>query len=237
MEEELIKWILFFFIYSFFGYLSEIILCSIGERKLVNRGFLFGPILPIYGFGMLTVLFLTKNTTDNLALTFLISMAACSALEYLTSFLLEKLFRIKWWDYSKSDKLNLNGRICLRNCLAFGIAGSIVVYQVQPLVSGFVALFSLTLEIILAIILSCLLIFDTIVSILAILKAKKTFDFSKIVGDQTNEIKRAARRVIKEFFRRKKKFEKKLEKKRKKLQRKIEKRKKKLERKLKKHEK
>ncbi|MBQ3429948.1 putative ABC transporter permease [Candidatus Saccharibacteria bacterium] len=222
MEEELIKWILFFFIYSFFGYLSEIILCSIGEKKLVNRGFLFGPILPIYGFGMLTVLLLTKNTTNNLALTFLISMVACSVLEYLTSFLLEKLFHIKWWDYSKSDKLNLNGRICLRNCLAFGIAGSIIVYQVQPLVSSFVAFFPLTLKIILAIVLLCLLIFDTVVSILAILKAKKTFDFSKIVGDQTNEVKRACRRVIKELFRRKKKLEKKLERKRKKLQKKLE---------------
>lgn len=222
MEEELIKWILFFFIYSFFGYLSEIILCSIGEKKLVNRGFLFGPILPIYGFGMLTVLLLTKNTTNNLALTFLISMVACSVLEYLTSFLLEKLFHIKWWDYSKSDKLNLNGRICLRNCLAFGIAGSIIVYQIQPLVSSFVAFFPLTLKIILAIVLLCLLIFDTVVSILAILKAKKTFDFSKIVGDQTNEVKRACRRVIKELFRRKKKLEKKLERKRKKLQKKLE---------------
>ncbi len=222
MEEELIKWILFFFIYSFFGYLSEIILCSIGEKKLVNRGFLFGPILPIYGFGMLTVLLLTKNTTNNLALTFLISMVACSVLEYLTSFLLEKLFHIKWWDYSKSDKLNLNGRICLRNCLAFGIAGSIIVYQVQPLVSSFVAFFPLTLKIILAIVLLCLLIFDTAVSILAILKAKKTFDFSKIVGDQTNEVKRACRRVIKELFRRKKKLEKNLERKRKKLQKKLE---------------
>lgn len=222
MEEELIKWILFFFIYSFFGYLSEIILCSIGEKKLVNRGFLFGPILPIYGFGMLTVLLLTKNTTNNLALTFLISMVACSVLEYLTSFLLEKLFHIKWWDYSKSDKLNLNGRICLRNCLAFGIAGSIIVYQIQPLVSSFVAFFPLTLKIILAIVLLCLLIFDTVVSILAILKAKKTFDFSKIVGDQTNEVKRACRRVIKELFRRKKKLEKNLERKRKKLQKKLE---------------
>ena len=221
MEEELIKWILFFFIYSFFGYLSEIILCSIGEKKLVNRGFLFGPILPIYGFGMLTVLLLTKNTTNNLALTFLISMVACSVLEYLTSFLLEKLFHIKWWDYSKSDKLNLNGRICLRNCLAFGIAGSIIVYQIQPLVSSFVAFFPLTLKIILAIVLLCLLIFDTVVSILAILKAKKTFDFSKIVGDQTNEVKRACRRVIKELFRRKKKLEKNLERKRKKLQKKL----------------
>jgi len=222
MEEELIKWILFFFIYSFFGYLSEIILCSIGEKKLVNRGFLFGPILPIYGFGMLIVLLLTKNTTNNLALTFLISMVACSVLEYLTSFLLEKLFHIKWWDYSKSDKLNLNGRICLRNCLAFGIAGSIIVYQIQPLVSSFVAFFPLTLKIILAIVLLCLLIFDTVVSILAILKAKKTFDFSKIIGDQTNEVKRACRRVIKELFRRKKKLEKNLERKRKKLQKKLE---------------
>ena len=171
---------------------------------------------------MLTVLLLTKNTTNNLALTFLISMVACSVLEYLTSFLLEKLFHIKWWDYSKSDKLNLNGRICLRNCLAFGIAGSIIVYQIQPLVSSFVAFFPLTLKIILAIVLLCLLIFDTVVSILAILKAKKTFDFSKIVGDQTNEVKRACRRVIKELFRRKKKHEKNLERKRKKLQKKLE---------------
>ncbi|MBQ6147658.1 putative ABC transporter permease [Candidatus Saccharibacteria bacterium] len=234
MTEEIVKWILVFFIYSFLGYLIEISLCSLAEKKLVNRGFLFGPILPIYGFGMLAVLLSTQAIKDNLSLTFLISTLVCSTLEYSTSFFMEKLFHIKWWDYSKTDKYNLNGRICLRNCLAFGISGSLIVYQVQPLVGSFISLIPGIYQISVASALLVLFLVDTVASTYAVLKAKKMFDFNKIVGDQTNEIKRFARRAIKELFRRKKKFEKNLERKRKKLQKKLEKEKRKLERKLKK---
>ncbi len=224
MTEEVSNLILYFSAYSILGYILEITLCSLNEKKLVNRGFLFGPWIPVYGFGMLLVLGATFSVKENFTLTFLTSTLVCSLLEYFTSWLMEKLFHIKWWDYSKTDKYNLNGRICLRNCLAFGIAGSLIVYQLHPLVSSLINLIPALVRISLASFFIIIFLFDTVISSYAVLKAKKVFDFSKIVGDQTNEIKRQARKVIKELLRRKKKVEKELEKKRKKFEREIKRR-------------
>ena len=224
MTEEVLSLVLYFLIYSVLGYFIEITLCSLTEKKLVNRGFLFGPWIPVYGFGMLLVLGATFSVKENFTLTFLTSTLVCSLLEYFTSWLMEKLFHIKWWDYSKTDKYNLNGRICLRNCLAFGIAGPLIVYQVHPFFASLVALISSPVKISLASFFVFIFIFDTIISCYAVLKAKKVFDFSKIVGDQTNEIKRQARKVIKELLRRKKKVEKELKKKRKKFEKEIKRR-------------
>ena len=224
MTEEVSNLILYFSAYSILGYILEITLCSLNEKKLVNRGFLFGPWIPVYGFGMLLVLGATFSVKENFTLTFLTSTLVCSLLEYFTSWLMEKLFHIKWWDYSKTDKYNLNGRICLRNCLAFGIAGSLIVDQLHPLVSSLINLIPALVRISLASFFIIIFLFDTVISSYAVLKAKKVFDFSKIVGDQTNEIKRQARKVIKELLRRKKKVEKELEKKRKKFEREIKRR-------------
>ena len=224
MTEEVSNLILYFSAYSILGYILEITLCSLNEKKLVNRGFLFGPWIPVYGFGMLLVLGATFSVKENFTLTFLTSTLVCSLLEYFTSWLMEKLFHIKWWDYSKTDKYNLNGRICLRNCLAFGIAGSLIVYQLHPLVSSLINLIPALVRISLASFFIIIYLFATLLSSYAVLKAKKVFDFSKIVGDQTNEIKRQARKVIKELLRRKKKVEKELEKKRKKFEREIKRR-------------
>ncbi len=212
MLTEISRYILYFLVYSVVGYILEIIICSIIEKKLVNRGFLFGPWLPIYGFGVLLTLTATNYVKSNFALTFLVAIAVCSTLEYITSWALEKIFHIKWWDYSKSEKYNLNGRICLRNCLAFGIAGCIIVYQIHPYVISIFEIIPPETEMVLAIITIIVFVLDTIASVYAVLKAKGMIDIEKIVGDQTNEIKKAARHAIRELFRRKKKIEKKIEK-------------------------
>src|SRR5690554_3661223 len=91
----------FFFIYALFGYIVEVIYCSIGEKRVVNRGFLHGPYLPIYGFGALLILICFSSLYDRPLLLFVCSMVATTALEYLTSFILEQLFQSKLWDYSK----------------------------------------------------------------------------------------------------------------------------------------
>ena len=234
MTEEISNWIIYFLIYSVLGYIIEVLFCSIREQKLVNRGFLFGPWIPIYGFGMLIILISTLPVRGNFTLTFLVSIIVCSLLEYFTSWAMEKLFHIKWWDYSKTDKYNLNGRICLRNCLAFGIAGLLIIYQFHPLIESSVIGASLYAKISISLIFLIIFIADIVASNYAVIKVKKMFDVGKIVGDQTNEIKRACRKVIKELFRRKKNLERKLEKERKKLKRKLKKEKRKLERRLKK---
>ena len=98
----------------------EVICKFIEQKKFINRGFLIGPICPIYGYGILAIILLIgKNATDILSV-FLKAILVCSVLEYLTSYFMEKLFKARWWDYSKR-RFNLNGRICLETMLPFGI--------------------------------------------------------------------------------------------------------------------
>ena len=114
------KVFLWFILYSFFGWVYESTLCSITSRSLVNRGFLNGPLCPVYGFGALTVILAFWREPDispwNL---FFSSMVLTCTLEYITSWAMEKLFHARWWDYSEY-RYNINGRVCLLGALAFG---------------------------------------------------------------------------------------------------------------------
>lgn len=185
---------IYFFLYSFIGYLIEIVYCSLAEKKLVNRGFLFGPILPIYGTGMLLVLVSTQNVTDNLILTFLVSMAICTVTEYLISWAMEKIFGIKWWDYSEVYRFHINGRVCLANSLAFGIAGLLIVNQIHPAIANLVT--KIPHQEAIAAIFLWLVAIDTIASTYAVKKVEHSIALKMISGDQTNEIKKLARRAI-----------------------------------------
>ena len=193
--EKVIPFIIYFFIYSFIGFVAEEIYCSIIEKKLVIRGFLFGPILPIYGFAMLAVNFATEPVKDNLIMTFFVSMGLCSLIEYFTSWVLEKLFGIKWWDYTNDTKFNLNGRICLQNSLLFGIAGCLIVKQIHPNVVKLVGMLG-RYENIVAFILTALFLIDTIASVWVVVRVKRDVRLRLKSGDQTNEIKRLARNMI-----------------------------------------
>ena len=112
---------LVFFIYSFLGYLVESTCVSFNKKKIiVSRGFLIGPYLPIFGFGGLLMTLTLEKYRDDLLALFIISMVICLSIEYFSSYILEKLFKLRWWDYSKKH-FNLNGRICLDVGLMFGI--------------------------------------------------------------------------------------------------------------------
>lgn len=113
------QWILFFFIYCFFGWIWESCYVSVKSRKWVNRGFLHGPLVPIYGFGAIAVLFGAIPVRDNLALVYLFGMAGATLLEYFTGAAMERIFKVRYWDYS-GKFLNLNGHICLMSSLAWG---------------------------------------------------------------------------------------------------------------------
>lgn len=121
---------LFFWFFSVLGWLLEVAYCSLYEKRLVNRGFLIGPYCPLYGCGALIML-LVYNISQNTLFVFILSMILCSILEYITSFLMESLFQIRWWDYSKYS-FNINGRVCLRNSIAFGALGVIFVKVLLP---------------------------------------------------------------------------------------------------------
>ena len=123
-------------LYSFLGWCGEMVYCSLGQRRLCEkRGFLNGPLCPIYGHGALLVL-MTLGCEPPVW-TFLIGAIQTSALEYLTSYLMEKLFHMRWWDYSRK-RFNLNGRVCLLNSVLFGLACVLLCHVVNPLLIGYV---------------------------------------------------------------------------------------------------
>lgn len=126
---EQFLWI--FFIYAFLGWCTEVSYAATKTGKFVNRGFLNGPWCPIYGFGVVIVLAFLEPLKNNLLLLFLGSVVLTSALEWLTGFLLEKLFAQRWWDYS-DEPFNLSGYICLRFSLAWGFACVFVVKLLHP---------------------------------------------------------------------------------------------------------
>ena len=191
------KIFLSFFIYSFAGWFFELLWCSVVHKKAKTRGVLFGPYCPIYGFGAILVLGATYTVRDNWLLTFLIAMALCSILEYFTSFLLEKIFHIRWWDYSKTEKFNINGRICLTATLSFGLFGVIAAQWTQPFIENIFSIIPDITQVILALVLLVIILADFTASMLATWGAKKLVDFSKFAGDQTAEVKKACKTVAK----------------------------------------
>ncbi len=133
-----------FFIYSFFGWIYESTYVSIRKRTWINRGFLNGPIIPIYGFGatFFYIMFfnshmvhLTKSVTvEHITILYFIGMISATVLEYVTSWFMEKIFHAKWWDYSHY-KYNINGRISLIPSLFWGVLSVVMAFVIQPKVS------------------------------------------------------------------------------------------------------
>ncbi|MCD7957206.1 MAG: hypothetical protein LUG93_15950 [Lachnospiraceae bacterium] len=124
------QWVLFFYIYCFLGWVFESTYVSIMEHHPVNRGFLKGPFLPIYGSGALCVLIVTIPFRDNIPLMCLSGMAAATLLEYVTGAAMEKLFHVRYWDYT-GKFLNINGHICLMSTLCWGVMTILVVEVLQ----------------------------------------------------------------------------------------------------------
>lgn len=127
----LFLWI--FFAYAFLGWCTEVSYAALVSGKFVNRGFLNGPVCPIYGFGVVIVLLCLDPLRRNLLLLFLGSVLLTSALEWVTGFVLERLFHQRWWDYS-DQPFNLGGYICLRFSIAWGLACLFVVKLLHPTV-------------------------------------------------------------------------------------------------------
>jgi len=131
------KYFSLFIIYSFIGWVMEVFWTLFTDKKLVNRGFLIGPYCPIYGVGCLLLIVFLDRFKYSVSLLFFMSIIVCSILEYSTSYIMEKLFKARWWDYSEY-KFNLNGRICAATMIPFGILGVLVVYFLNPFISGII---------------------------------------------------------------------------------------------------
>lgn len=116
---SLLEWLLFFYIYCFIGWCWETIYISVKKCKFVNRGFMHGPFLPIYGTGAIMILVVSAPFQDNLILTYLAGVVGATALELITGALMEALFKVRYWDYSNL-KFNYKGHICLSSSVAWG---------------------------------------------------------------------------------------------------------------------
>jgi uncharacterized membrane protein len=171
----------------------EMIVTLAKDKEIVNRGFLIGPYCPIYGVCSIAMILLLSKTNDPILL-FILSIIICSVGEYLTSYLMEKIFKARWWDYSKI-KFNINGRICLRNCLAFGILGFLVVKYINVSINNlYLNLSTISLNIIFY---SLLIIFvsDLIISFNVINKVKK-MSIKYVNLDNTKEITEKVRKIL-----------------------------------------
>ncbi len=184
---------LFFFFYSIFGWFMEVILSFIKSKKFINRGFLIGPYCPIYGFGALLITFLLRKYSDDIVALFCLGMILSALLEYYTSFLLEKIFKARWWDYS-DKKFNLNGRVCAENTIAFGVLGVILVSFINPFVVNNIEKLSRVTINSIAIMLAVILILDIIVSF-KIIKGFTKAAYS-IKKDSTEEITKRVREIL-----------------------------------------
>ncbi len=127
------SYFLWFIFYSFIGWAYETTLCSISGKKFVNRGFLHGPVCPVYGFGAVLLIAILYGRIDDPMQLFAMGMILTTVVEYFTGWLLETLFNKKWWDYSK-HKFNIHGRICIISQFVFGGMAILLIKYIHPYV-------------------------------------------------------------------------------------------------------
>lgn len=126
---------LYFIFYSFLGWLMETCYCSILEHRLVDRGFLYGPICPIYGAGVLLMILFFTPLKHSLILFYLTAVVVMTAWEYFVAWILETTTHVRYWDYSRY-RFNIKGRVCLWVALVWGVLSYLVIFWIQPAVEG-----------------------------------------------------------------------------------------------------
>ena len=180
-----------FLIYSLIGWTLEVITSYVRHKKFVNRGFMLGPYCPIYGYSSIIMIFYLNNYKDNALTVFLLAIVICSIVEYLISYIMEKMFSARWWDYS-NRKFNVNGRICLTNALFFGLLGLLLVYIVNPLFEDILSKINNNTLTIIGIILIIIFVSDLITSLVI------TFNLKNKIKNML-ETKILNRRILKAY--------------------------------------
>lgn len=161
-----------FIIFSFLGWVLEVLYGFYKLKKFVNRGFLIGPLCPIYGVSCV-ILYLLLSPINNPISLFIISAFFCTIVEYLASYILEKIFKVRWWDYDYM-KYNINGRVCLEMMIPFGLLGFLSVSYFVPFTLNIISELSISSIYVIALILFILFASDLILSTTIISKFKKS---------------------------------------------------------------
>ena len=190
---EIYYYFLLFLIYSFIGWLIEVIGKLIEKHKFINRGFLIGPICPIYGHGCILMILTLSRYKDNPLTLFICAIFICSLLEYFTSYFMEKIFKARWWDYS-TKRFNLNGRICAETMIPFGILGTLVICVINPIFEYLLNLFNFETIKITAVVLFIIYIIDNTISLIIMFGFKGTF--KTVEKDGTEEITKKVKKIL-----------------------------------------
>ena len=203
--DRLINLILLFFAYAFLGWCIEVTLKYFQFHRFINRGFLTGPWLPIYGSGAALITVVIKGLAPlefSVGTTFIVSFLLCGFLEYMTSYVLEKRFHARWWDYSQKP-MNLHGRVWIGNLVLFGLGGVLIVHLFDPLLYRLFALISLPTREIMAATLSVIIAADFVMSHFVLKLVKTGVEQSE--ADNTEQISREVRLLLSDrsvFYRR-----------------------------------
>ncbi len=194
--EYWINIVLQFFIFGFAGWCMEVILKYRQFHRFINRGFLTGPILPIYGFGVILITLVIGNLASvesGVVMTFALSLVICGIVEYLTSFVLEKIFHARWWDYSQKP-MNLHGRVWIGNLVLFGLAGVAIIHIVNPFLFPALNRIPLGVRRTIATVLLAVLAADFVISYFVLKLVKSGIDSSE--ADNTEEISKEVRQML-----------------------------------------
>lgn len=191
---SLMYYFLIFMIYSFSGWCIEVLISIFGSaKKFVNRGFMVGPYCPIYGTGGLLITIFISGMMFNPFAVFSSTVVVCAILEYTISYAMEKIFHIRWWDYS-DYKFNLNGRICLETLVLFGLGGLFVLYLGNPFLVKLFDSIPINILSTVSIILATIFIIDLVVSLKIILGFRNTT--KTVLEDRTEEVSKKVKNVI-----------------------------------------
>ena len=185
----------FFLIYSCLGWCVEVVYAAATTGQLVNRGFLNGPVCPIYGFGMILVLFFLTPLEDNLLLLYLGGVILPSALELVGGWALYKLYRTRWWDYSDYP-FNIGGYICLEFCLLWGVGTLVVLRIVHPIIAGLVAMVPTLVGVIMMCILYAVYATAVVATAIAASTLADTLDTMEKLGDSIHAVSDAMTELL-----------------------------------------
>ncbi len=197
MEYSIASYFLYFIIISVCGWFMEITLQLVQKHKFADRGFLIGPYCPIYGMGALLITIVLTDLKEHPFALFCVAIVICAVLEYSTSYVMEKLFHARWWDYS-NEKYNINGRICLETIIPFGLLGLLLIYIVNPFIFNGLANVPQTMLNIVAITLAVFFAIDFAISFKVILNVSSTtkkFD-EENPKDNTEELSEKVREFL-----------------------------------------
>lgn len=173
------QWLTFFFLYCFFGWIFESTYVSAKKRRFVNRGFLRLPMLPLYGTGAVMMLWVSLPVKDNLFLVYVFGVVAATILEYVTGWGMEKMFKMKYWDYS-NQRFNVKGYICFTSSVAWGFLTIFLTEVIHRPIERYVLGLPLTVNIVCVVIISLLFAADTAASV------KAALDLAKVLDAMTN---------------------------------------------------